>query len=128
MKLKALADGSFVASGMIFARVILPDGMDIDLIVQKVWPEVLVFNGEVPESAPEPSLLPNHGLRMEIPDPLPEGAFGHIMPDDWLPSISNRVLPSEYGSEFVVTANVTDVPLEILPGRSKEFSSFVSKV
>lgn len=130
MKLKALPNGSFVASGMIFARVTLPDSFDIDLSVHKVWPEVLVFNGEVPDSAPEPAHASpiNRGMQMGIPDPLPQGAFGHIKPDVWLPSVSMRVIPSAYGSEYIVTANVTEVPLEILPGRNKEFSNFVSKV
>jgi hypothetical protein len=32
------------------------------------------------------------------------------------------------GAVFNVTANFVDVPLEVLPGRQKEFSDFVSKV
>lgn len=87
-----------------------------------------MFDGEVPDSAPEPMPPQGPTMTLEIPDPIPEGAFGHIKPDDWLPSISTPVHNSEHGSEYIVTANVTDVPLEILPGRSKEFSNFVSKV
>jgi hypothetical protein len=34
----------------------------------------------------------------------------------------------ETGAVYAVTAKVVDVPLEVLPGRQKEFSNFVSKV
>jgi len=32
------------------------------------------------------------------------------------------------GSAVAVSANIVDVPLEVLPGREREFSNFVSKV
>lgn len=123
--------GSFLASGTVWARAVLPRGMDIELDARRVLPDVLVFDGEVPESSiTHPSLhsyaSPTHP---PLPDPLPERAFARIMPDDWLPS---SCVPSEgeegEGSAYIVTANITDVPLEVLPGRNKEFSSFVSKV
>ncbi|THU87982.1 hypothetical protein K435DRAFT_762209 [Dendrothele bispora CBS 962.96] len=127
MKLKALGT-SFLASGEVQARVILPKGMNIDLDVKHVLPDVMVFDGEVPEivypnpSTPGPSPPP-------LPDPLPEKAFGRIRPDDWLDSTCVAVPTGDNeGSAFNVSATIVDVPLQVLPGRQKEFGDFVSKV
>ncbi|KAK0223686.1 hypothetical protein IW262DRAFT_1368625 [Armillaria fumosa] len=107
----------FLASGTVFARVVLPKGMDIDLDVSHVLPDVLVFDGEPPQSS------------AVIPDPLPDHAFAHIQPDEWLES---KCVPAESdedgGSAFAVSAKIEEVPLEVLPRRQKEFSNFVSKV
>ncbi|KAJ7025420.1 hypothetical protein C8F04DRAFT_1400596 [Mycena alexandri] len=121
---------TFTASGTVYARVVLPKGMDVGLHVGRVLPDVLVFDGEVPEGAE--FLLPvtkGDPTSPPIPDPLPAHAFGHIRPEDWLVSQSGPV-PSEdgEGAAFAVTAKIVDVPLEVLPGRQKEFSNFVSKV
>ncbi|RXW12791.1 hypothetical protein EST38_g13063, partial [Candolleomyces aberdarensis] len=94
--------------------------------------------------------------RDPLPDPLPDRAFGHIRPEEWLNAKSVRVdldeddddgegeemrerkgkrkgkrkegKEKETGAVYAVTAKVVDVPLEVLPGRQKEFSNFVSKV
>lgn len=116
---------TFLASGTVLAHVVLPRGMNLDLSVKHVLPDVLVFDGEVPDNvhidtAPESPPLP---------DPLPEGAFGHIRPEDWLDSRCVAIEPIEgEGSTFAVSAKLVDVPLEVLPGRQKEFSNFVSKL
>ncbi|KAF8064890.1 hypothetical protein FPV67DRAFT_159312 [Lyophyllum atratum] len=114
---------TFLASGTVYARVVLPKGFNVDLVVSRVLPDVLVFDGEVPDSTDS---FPAHP---PLPDPIPEKAFGHLRPEKWLPSISTRDEPEEgEGSAYVVTAKIVDVPLEVLPGRQKEFSNFVSKV
>ncbi|KAJ7291524.1 hypothetical protein C8J57DRAFT_1163649 [Mycena rebaudengoi] len=123
---------SFSAAGTVYARVVLPKGMNVGLHVGHVWPDVLIFDGEVPEEA---VYIPpfRHGdtppTSPPLPDPIPEGAFGRIVPDDWLESLSGPV-PSEdgEGAAFAVTAKIEDVPIEVLPGRQKLFSNFVSKV
>ncbi|KAJ7111482.1 hypothetical protein C8R44DRAFT_883276 [Mycena epipterygia] len=119
----------FTASGTVYARIVLPQGMDVALHVGRVLPDVLVFDGEVPESAIYAPTPDDGGDTPSLPDPLPEHAFGHIRPEDWLTSLSGPV-PSEdgEGSAFAVTAKIVDVPLQVLPGRQKEFSNFVSKV
>ncbi|KAJ7092795.1 hypothetical protein B0H15DRAFT_832541 [Mycena belliarum] len=118
---------TFVASGTVYARVVLPRGMQVGLHIGRVLPDVLVFDGPVPDGA---EYLPEGDpTSPPLPDPLPAGAFGHLRPDDWLPALSGPV-PSEddEGAAFAVTAKIVDVPLEVLPGRQKEFSNFVSKV
>ncbi|KAG6840233.1 hypothetical protein C0991_008017 [Blastosporella zonata] len=113
---------TFLASGTIFARIVLPKGIDVDLVVSRVLPDVLVFDGEVPDTAELPPAS-------ELPDSLPEGAFGHIRPEDWLKALSARDTPEENdGAAYAVTAKIVDVPLQVLPGRQKEFSNFASKV
>ncbi|KAG6901227.1 hypothetical protein C0995_015044 [Termitomyces sp. Mi166 len=113
----------FLASGTIFARIVLPTGVDVDLAVSRVLPDVLVFDGEVPDTVgPQPVPPP-------LPDPLPEGAFGHIRPKNWLKAISvPTTSDGEDGMSYAVTAKIVDVPIEVLPGRQKEFSNFVSKL
>ncbi|KAJ7450789.1 hypothetical protein FB451DRAFT_1146099 [Mycena latifolia] len=123
---------TFTASGTVYARVVLPRGMQVGLHVARVLPDVLIFDGAVPEGAvyvPGPPGVGDPPEAPPLPDPLPEGAFGHIRPEDWLASLSGPA-PSEddEGAAFAVTAKIVDVPLEVLPGRQKEFSNFVSKV
>ncbi|KAF8909742.1 hypothetical protein CPB84DRAFT_1673342 [Gymnopilus junonius] len=130
MKIKP-SGTAFLASGTVEGRVALPTGMNVGLKIFRVLPDVLIFDGEVPPTESvekkhdDPSLPPE----MPLPDPLPEHAFGHIRPDDWLPSISVPVEPEEgEGSAYAISAKVSDVPVQVLPGRQKEFSNFVGKV
>jgi hypothetical protein len=132
----------FLASGIVQGRVVLPKGMNISLNVSYVLPDVLVFDGEVP-SVPEPDYVEaqhkghkgHHGPAPDLPeepslpDPLPDRAFAHIRPDDWLPAVSVLTEPEDgVGAVYAISAKVVDVPLEVLPGRQKEFSNFVGKV
>ncbi|KAJ6565632.1 hypothetical protein DFH09DRAFT_1157700 [Mycena vulgaris] len=134
MAIKPHAGGaSFTASGTVYARVVLPRGMHVGLHVARVLPDVLIFDGEVPDDAVYMPVLAVDGdgdpRSPPLPDPLPERAFGHIRPEDWLAALSGPA-PSEdgEGAAYAVTAKIVDVPLEVLPGRQKEFSNFVSKV
>ncbi|EMD36737.1 hypothetical protein CERSUDRAFT_114648 [Gelatoporia subvermispora B] len=141
MKIKPTGS-TMAASGTVLAQVVLPKGIEVGLDVVRVFPDVLVYDGEVPDSdeAPESAwaayqLVGGHLDSDEpparpLPDPLPERAFAHIRPDDWLPSESEPVETDDdsVGSVFAVSAKIVDVPLEVLPGREREFSNFVSKV
>ncbi|EIW79590.1 hypothetical protein CONPUDRAFT_106194 [Coniophora puteana RWD-64-598 SS2] len=131
MKLKPLGT-SFVASGTVFARIVLPKGMDLSLDVVRVFPDVIVFDGEPPELGPIPPLSASDDDLPEVPlpNPLPPRAFGHIRPEQWLNASS---VPEEggddtEGSSFIVTADIDEVPVGVLPGREKQFSDFVGKV
>lgn len=116
---------TFLASGSVLARVVLPKGMNIDVDVKQILPDVLVFDGEVPDDVSISTKPPEKPL----PNPLPPKAFGHIVPEDWLQAISKREDDEEgEGSIFTVSADIVDVPLQVLPGRAKEFGDFVSKV
>lgn len=140
---------TILTSGIIFAKVVLPKGIDVGVDVFRIFPDVLVFDGEVPslyeqdndlwgiigkkKTSTVPPDVP------DLPDPLPPRAFGHITPEDWLNSTSVRLESVDGGDDddipekntgaiYAVSAKVKDVPLEVLPGRQKEFSSFVGKV
>ncbi|KAF9059664.1 hypothetical protein BDP27DRAFT_1341002 [Rhodocollybia butyracea] len=90
--MKVKPGNTFLASGTVLAHVVLPRGMNLDLSVKHVLPDVLV-------------------------------------PEDWLDSRCVAIEPIEgEGSTFAVSAKLVDVPLEVLPGRQKEFSNFVSKL
>ena len=116
----------FLASGIVHAQAVLPKEIDVGLDVFRVFPDVLIFDGEVPSNR-QLDISTGPPPETPLPDPLPENAFGHIRPDDWLPSESEPI-ESEDGRVYSVSARVVDVPLEVLPGRQKEFSSFVRKV
>ncbi|KAF8343990.1 uncharacterized protein EI90DRAFT_3027798 [Cantharellus anzutake] len=143
---------TLVASGTLFATYGLPTAMQ-DLTplidIRKVWPDTLIFNGEVP---PDTFRDDNEGSgrimtpgENPLPDPLPERAFARILPEDWIPAhevppenaadILNRNEASSKWMDMqggvvtgVVTAEIVDVPLQILPGRDAEFQAFVRKI
>ncbi len=139
---------TLVASGTLFATFGLPTAME-DLTplldVRKVWPDTLIFNGKVPPEAPDNQTRRRIMTPGDSPSPvpLPERAFARIRPDDWLPA---HVIPPENTSDTlewgevafenrrkevvtrVVTAEIVNAPLDILPGRDEEFQAFVQKV
>jgi len=130
--MKLVARGtSFLASGTIYARVVLPRGLDISLNVTRVLPDVLVFDGEVPSLYSDSPNLKDSDPAPPLPDPLPDRAFARIRPDAWLNSASEiDEAPDEEGSGsvYTVTAELVEVPLQVLPDRESAFSNFVRKV
>ena len=136
MKIRPLASGTMLASGTVFANIVLPKGMDVSLQVDAVYPQLLVYDGPVPDGEPFrteglPSANGDDSLPgpMPLPSPLPANAFAHIRPEEWLDSISVPLgHGGEEGSIFAVSAKIVDIPLEVLPGRQREFRSFVRKV
>jgi hypothetical protein len=155
MRVKPQGSG-FVASGTVSARVVLPRGMRFDLSVRRMLPDVLVFDGPVPELLPSTSSLfsssfpgrkpkpgkkPTNGGSDDddedetppappLPDPLPAGAFAHIRPEHWLPALSVPLPPQgdDEGSCVGISSKIVDVPLQILPGRERLASDFIGKV
>jgi hypothetical protein len=125
-----------LASGTVLAKIVLPKGVDVLLNVDTVYPQLLVYDGPVPDgglarterTTPENG---NDGLPepMPLPDPLPADVFAHIRPEEWLKSHSVPLgHEGEQGSVFAVSAKMVDIPLRVLPGKQKEFSNFVRKV
>ncbi|KZV75718.1 hypothetical protein PENSPDRAFT_661636 [Peniophora sp. CONT] len=155
MKIKPVGQ-KFLASGNVLARVVLPRSMNVPLDVNAVLPDVLVFDGPVPREGEEEVTLESwdwakkhrkgHGEEEEedddippappLPDPLPPRAFARIRPDTFLnatshpgtPTPEERTEPGGVGSVTLVQARIEDVPLEVLPGRQREFGDFVGKV
>jgi hypothetical protein len=119
----------FLASGIVEGKIVLPKGINMDLEVSSVFPDVLIFDGEV--TTLHNPFLPPPPPESPLPSPLPANAFARVRPDDWLPSLSARVEPpkdDDVGATYMISARVVDVPLDVLPGRQKEFSNFVGKV
>ena len=42
-------DGGILASGTVWARLVMPKGINIPINATDIWPDLLVFDGEVPE-------------------------------------------------------------------------------
>ncbi|KAI0685437.1 hypothetical protein C8T65DRAFT_592279 [Cerioporus squamosus] len=128
MKIKPVGTG-MVASGVVHALVVLPRGINVGVNASRVFPDVLVYDGPVPSPTEENATSLDPPPTQPLPDPLPPRAFAHILPEDWLPADCHPVNgPAGSGSTVAVSAEIVDVPLEVLPGREREFSDFVSKV
>ncbi|VDB96689.1 unnamed protein product [Peniophora sp. CBMAI 1063] len=157
MKIKPVGQ-KFLASGNVLARVVLPKAMNVPLDVNAVLPDVLVFDGPVPGEGEEEDAEDDFGWGFgwgrrkdddndddndsdvppapPLPDPLPPRAFARIRPDTFLdatsapghPTPEERTEPNGVGTVTLVHARIEDVPLEVLPGRQREFGDFVGKV
>ena len=121
-----------------FAKVVLPKIVNIEVF--KVFPDVLMFDGEAPEGV---HALTRHDTMKKhtplqipsLPYPFPPCAFGHIWPDDRLSSTSVRLESTndgfsvsvgddgeeETGAVYASSAKAV-VPLQMLCSRQKEFS------
>jgi len=143
---------TIMANGAMHARIAFPKGMDVTLLISRILPDVLIFDGPLPTTSSVPptrsptakGMTKSHPYASAdddndvppappLPTPLPPRAFARVRPDAWLPIISAPTAPrrdwNEQGSTTLrITAWFSDVPLEVLPGREREFRSFVSKV
>lgn len=151
-----------LASGTVYARVVFPPGINLNVRVTRLWVDCFVFDGKVPSEPvairgyPQSNAPPNVATPssdddegpplpqpLPLPTPLPARAFGRITPRNWLNATSS---PSPHfgdiykihgdtsekdtnaSTNVFVTAQLVDVPLEVLPGRQGDLSRFVTKV
>lgn len=142
---------TILASGIVHARLALPEGMDVTISPSRVLPDTLIFDGQpdptlISPPQPPPLLLNTNRNDPDrddddddapppapLPNPLPPRAFARVRPSGWLAALTAPTAPrrdwGEHGSTTLrVTARFADVPLEVLPGREHEFRSFVAKV
>jgi hypothetical protein len=155
--MKISASGTTIlASGTVRARIALPEGMDVTLLINRLHPYALIYDGPVSTTAsPSPPSPPltiaaqdmtkHHPVVADdhedddvppappLPSPLPPRAFARVRPSAWLPTMSTSTSPrrdwNERGNTTLsITAWFSDVPFEVLPGREREFRNFVAKV
>jgi len=108
------------ASGTVVAEIELPEAMRaVELDVMAVKPDVLVFDGPSSDTDDDDD---------DDNDDLPPRAFGHIHPDDFLDATSTLSTDPAHPRRLVVRAPMTDIPLDILPGRDAILRGFVSKL
>ncbi len=85
-------EGEFFASGTVWARLVMPKGINVPVNATDIWPDVLVFDGEVPEEDKpdldqtnliEDAMHPTDiriPLPPWLPDPLPHHPLPHVPP------------------------------------------------
>ena len=154
MKIRA-SGTTILASGTVHARIALPEGMDVTVLINRLHPDALIYDGPVEPPSPTPLPLTRtlmtaqdmtkHHSVVEVdddddvppapplPSPLPPRAFARVRPSAWLSTMSAPTPPrrdwNERGNTTLsITAWFSDVPFEVLPGREHEFRSFVAKV
>ncbi|WVF66280.1 hypothetical protein IAT40_001020 [Kwoniella sp. CBS 6097] len=111
--------GKMKASGTVIAQVELPKDMqNVDIEVVQVRPDVLVFDGPAPPDGDDGD---DNGE-------LPPKAFGHINPEEFLNSTTSPSGDPRFPHRLIVSAPLSNVDLDILPGRDGVLSEFVSKV
>ncbi|KAG8739307.1 hypothetical protein FRC10_005791 [Ceratobasidium sp. 414] len=134
----SLRGEQILASAFVRARVVPPDTLSaLRINATRVWPDLLVYDGPAPgvwpyddSNAASPSGVQyderwSEPEPMPLPKPLPPAAFARIRPDSWVVA-HTEATEGEQG--VWVHAQVTDVPLVVLPGRDAELRKFISKV
>ena len=117
--MKIHASGTTIlASGTVHARIALPAGMDLTLLIDRILPDVLVFDGplptiSLPASSPfistttattttTESMTKHNGdgdndddvpPAPPLPSPLPPRAFARVRPPTWLTASSQPTAP-----------------------------------
>ena len=118
MKIRA-SGTTILASGTVHARIALPEGMDITLLINRIHPDALIYDGPLSTTAsPSPASLPlprttaqdmfkHHPVVAAVdydedddvppppplPSPLPPRAFARVRPSTWLSSMSAPTSP-----------------------------------
>ncbi|KAG8715394.1 hypothetical protein FRC08_010640 [Ceratobasidium sp. 394] len=134
----SLRGEQILASAFVRARVVPPETLStLRVNATRVWPDLLVYDGPPPGVWPydDSDIGSPSGVQyderwsepepMPLPKPLPPAAFARIRPDSWIIAHTEA---TEDGQGVWVQAQVTDVPLAVLPGRDAELRRFISKV
>lgn len=134
--------GKMLASGVVIAEISLPAGMEsVDVDINAVRPDIMIFDGPPPDDDDNDDDSQVNRARIQNRDggvrdrggegegeEYPERAFGHIKPDSFLHSTSERYINPEHPDWITVKAPMEDIPVEILHGRDGVMRAFVSKV
>ncbi|GAA6047483.1 hypothetical protein JCM3770_005769 [Rhodotorula araucariae] len=153
-------DADLLASGRVVGEVVMPDiaakladGLD----AQWIWPDVLVYDGELPRRAPPPAAHSRRFsgaaqlafLHAEVnapssplaagaddgdkadypPSPVPANAFARMRPSDAMPAQTvHTPANATHNATTLVVATFVDAPLYLLPGRGDVLRRFVAKI
>lgn len=131
-----------LASAFVRAHIVPPSSLAaLRVNATRVWPDLLVYDGPAPGIWPldDPTTGSHGGIQydegwsepspMPLPNPLPPSAFARIRPDSWV--IAHTEIDDNTGNQdegVWVHAQVSDVPLVVLPGRDSELRGFIRKV
>lgn len=138
----SLRGEQILASAFVRAHIVPPSNLAaLRVNATRVWPDLLVYDGPAPGVWPldDPNAGSHSGIQydegysepdpMPLPHPLPPTAFARIRPDSWIIAHTEINEESDTKEEGVwVHAQVSDVPLVVLPGRDSELRGFIRKV
>ncbi|KAF8752374.1 hypothetical protein RHS01_08086 [Rhizoctonia solani] len=139
----SLRGEQILASAFVRAHIVPPNSLSaVHINATRVWPDLLVYDGPAPQLWPfdDPSPRAYSGIEydehwtepdpMPLPRPLPPNAFARIRPDSWVLAHTESSDGQQSGENqgVWVHAQVTDIPLDVLPGRNPELQRFIRKV
>ena len=95
-------EGEIFASGTVWARLVMPKGINVPVNATDIWPDVLVFDGEVPEEDESDldqtnlteGVMHPKGIHIPIPPWSP-----NPLPDHPLPPVPPINFPSHHGDD-----------------------------
>ncbi|KAM0746154.1 hypothetical protein T439DRAFT_330126 [Meredithblackwellia eburnea MCA 4105] len=152
-KKKEDPDGDLLCSGKVVGDIDLPaafakvgDAVD----VTGIWPDVYVYDGELPASADAEAQWLEKGIAASDintpqlsfafapsrfdgkdypPTPLPANAFARLRPSALIPAITTHTpANATHNATTTVSAVFIDAPLFLLPERADVFRRFVGKI
>ncbi|CCO31966.1 hypothetical protein BN14_06018 [Rhizoctonia solani AG-1 IB] len=139
----SLRGEQILASAFVRAHIVPPNSLSaVHINATRVWPDLLVYDGPAPQLWPfnDRNLRAHSGIEydehwtepdpMPLPRPLPSNAFARIRPDSWVLAHTESLDDQRGdGNQGVwVHAQVTDIPLDVLPGKNAELQRFIRKV
>ncbi|GAA5874495.1 hypothetical protein JCM8547_007377 [Rhodosporidiobolus lusitaniae] len=151
-------DADLLASGRVVGEVVLPEevrGLEGGLEAKWIWPDVLVYDGELPArtfaSSPEEDdqvdFFGSSSSQLSFsssssdsdpypdappaypPSPLPPTAFARMSPSSSMPSLTQHIpANSTHPARTLISSQFVDAPLYLLPGRGDVLRRFVAKI
>ncbi|UZJ56951.1 hypothetical protein CBS101457_006271 [Exobasidium rhododendri] len=137
-------DEKLLCSGTIKGIMNLPGQLaTVDVDITDLWPDILVYNGKPPSMKHDDGNKKTMDMRKRdagdddggdiptpdpLPSPLPEHAFGRVVPHSWAPAKTYIDPEDPKKQRKLLYSELKDVPFTVLPGRSAEFRSFSWKV
>lgn len=95
-------EGEIFASGVVWARLVMPKGINVPVNATDIWPDVLVFDGEVPEEdgsdLDQTTLTEGVMDSTEIHMPIPTW-FPNPLPHHPSPPVPPINFPSHHGGD-----------------------------
>ncbi|SGY25874.1 BQ5605_C018g08676 [Microbotryum silenes-dioicae] len=138
-------EGDLLCSGRVVGEIDLPPQfkkVEMFLDVNGIWPDVYVYDEDLPQPVRlrrrDQVIFGAHDLvGQEVavkasrypPNPTPANAFARLHPSSLIVASTIHVPANRtHNATTLISANFTDAPLFLLPGRGDVFRRFVGKI